>query len=117
MTLKNESKTDKALREARQALNWVQDRETRLSLSLNAIESMFVDWKHRSRSALLWYRKREYADNARFMYKEWQQVWGEFIEIKARIAELTKNIKKYETKIAKTKEYNEQRRKRKAEKK
>lgn len=116
MTLKNESKTDKALREARQALNRVQNRETRLSLSLNAIESMFVDWKHRSHSALLWYRKREYADNARLMYKEWQQVWGEFIEIKACIAELTKNIKRYEIKIAKTKEYNEQRRKRSTEK-
>lgn len=75
MTLQNESKTAKALREAQQALVLVQDKEARLTISLNAIESMFVDWKHRSHSALLWYRKRQYADNARLMHKEWQQVW------------------------------------------
>lgn len=73
MTLQNENKTTKALREAQQALVWVQNKEARLTISLNAIESMFVDWKHRSRSSLLWYRKRQYANNARLMYKEWQQ--------------------------------------------
>ena len=117
MTLQNESKTAKALRETQQALVWVQDKEARLTISLNAIESMFVDWKHRSHSTLLWYRKRQYADNARLMYKEWQQVWGEIVKVKAHIIELTKKIKRYETKIAKTKEYNERRRKRRAEKK
>lgn len=117
MTLQNESKTAKALREAQQALSVAQNRETRLTISLNAIESMFLDWKHKSHSALLWYRKRQYADNARVMYKEWQQVWGEIIKVKAYIIELTKNIKRYEIKIAKTKEYNERRRKRRAEKK
>ena len=116
MILKNENKTTKALREAQQNLSWAQDREARLTISLNAIESMFVDWKHRSHSALLWYRKREYANNARLMRKEWQQVWGEIIKVKAHIVELTKNIKRYENKIAKTKEYNERRRKRRAEK-
>lgn len=117
MTLQNENKTAKALRETQQALAWAQNREARLNLSLSAIESMFIDWKRRSRSALLWYRKREYADNARLMYKEWQQVWGEIIKVKAYIVELSKNIKRYEFKIAKTKEYNERRRKRRAEKK
>ena len=117
MTFQNENKTAKALREAQQALSVAQNREARLTISLNAIESMFFGWKHKSRSALLWYRKRQYADNARLMYKEWQQVWGEIVEVKARIIELTKNIKRYETKIAKTKEYNERRRKRRAEKK
>ena len=117
MTFQNESKTAKALRENKQALVWAEDREDRLTISLNAIESIFVDWKHRSHSALLWYRKRQYADNAMLMYKEWQQAWSEIIEIRARIAELSKNIKRYEIKIAKTKEYNERRRKRRAEKK
>lgn len=117
MTFQDENKTTKALREAQQALSVAQDRETRLTISLNAIESMFVDWKHRSSSSLLWYRKRQYANNARLMYKEWQQLWSEIIEIRARIAELSKNIKRYEIKIAKTKEYNERRRKRRAEKK
>lgn len=117
MTLQNESKTTKALREAQQALIWAQDRETRLNISLSAIESMFVDWKHRSHRALLWYRKREYANNARSIYKEWQAVWTELLEVRARIKELTKNIKRYEIKIAKTKEYNERRRKRRTEKK
>ena len=67
MTLQNESKTAKALREAQQALSVAQNRETRLTISLNTIESMFLDWKHKSHSALLWYRKRQYADNARVM--------------------------------------------------
>jgi hypothetical protein len=117
MTFQNENKTAKALREAQQALVWAQNKEARLTISLNAIESMFLGWKHKSHSALLWHRKREYANNARLMYKEWQQVWGEIVEVKARIIELTKNIKKYEIKIAKTKEYNERRRKRRTEKK
>ena len=117
MTFQNENKTTKALIETQQNLSWAQDREARLTISLNAIESMFLGWKHKSRSALLWYRKRQYADNARLMYKEWKQVWGEIVEVKARIIELTKNIKRYETKIAKTKEYNERRRKRRTEKK
>ena len=117
MTFQNENKTTKALREAQQALSVALNREARLTISLNAIESMFLDWKHKSHSALLWYRKRQYADNARLMYKEWQQVWGEIIKVKAYIIELIKNVKRYEIKIAKTKEYNERRRKRRAEKK
>lgn len=105
MAFKKENNTEKALREAQRALVWAQDRETRLNISLNAIESMFVEWKHKSRSALLWGHKREYANKARLMYKEWQQVWRELIDTKARIVELSKKIKRYEIKIAKTKEY------------
>lgn len=117
MTLPYESKTEKSLREARQALAWKQDRETRLNICLNAIESLFLAWKHRSHSALFGCRKREYANNAMSMYKEWQQTWSELLETKACINELSKNVKKYEIKIQKTKEYNERRRKRRTEKK
>lgn len=112
-----ESKTEKALRERQQAIVFRQNTLERISVSLRVMESVFQDAKMLQRSSRFCDIKRRAAANARLARKEWQKLWvAKFVE-ERNIQQLQTEIKYYENKLQKAKEYNERRRKRRAEKK
>ena len=112
-----ENKTEKALRDRQQALVVTQNELSRVEASLRVMHSVFLDAKKLNRQTWFCNLKRRAADNARSARKEWQLLWAKSFQLRRNISQLNTEIKHYETKLQKAQEYNERRRKRRAEKK
>ena len=112
-----ENKTEKAWRDRESALDVAESQLSRVEASARIIECVFLDAKRLNRNTWFCNLKRRAAANALSARKEWQLLWAEVLRLKRVISQLNTEIKHYETKLQKTKEYNERRRKRRAEKK
>ncbi len=111
------TKYEKILRDKQHELVVAQSALSRMESSLRIMEQVFHDAKALNRSTWFCNIKRRAANNARNAYQEWQVLWGAKLQKEAEIAQLEVEVKHYENELAKAEEYNERRRKRRAEKK